>query len=216
MRNYSSRKNKWAGMAELIIQLFCVIAFLHSCHHTISDDKQKENKIIVIDIQPFSGITEQDANYVFTELKKIYPKVELNKTTDLPVTAYNATRKRYRADSIINYLGKHTAEGHVTIGLTNKDVSTTKGGVRDWGVMGLGFCPGSACIASLYRLSKEETDLQLFKVAIHELGHTQGLAHCTVTTCFMRDAEGRNLTGEEKEFCSSCETCLIAKGWKFK
>ena len=33
-------------------------------------------------------------------------------------------------------------------------------------------------------------------------------------TCFMRDAESHDPTGEEKEFCKRCKSFLIEKGWK--
>ena len=94
-------------------------------------------------------------------------------------------------------------------------ISTTKNEIKDFGVMGLGFRPGNACVASSFRLSKQNKLDQLFKVAIHELGHTQGLPHCEVKTCFMRDAEGKNQTNDEKEFCSSCKIKLEKKGWVF-
>ena len=172
--------------------------------------------IITIDIQPFADISKEDVQYVFNELKKNYPHIELNKAINLPQLAYYPTRNRYRADSLINYLSKITPDGHVTIGLTTKDISTTKDTIVDWGVMGLGFCPGNACMVSTFRLSKDQQLMQLFKVAIHELGHTQGLPHCSVKTCFMRDAEGHNTTNEEVEFCEKCKTFLVTKGWKFK
>jgi archaemetzincin len=170
---------------------------------------------VTITIQPFNDLSPENTNYVFTELKKIYPKVELNKAIPLPSSAWYAPRKRYRADSLINYLDRKTTAGHVTIGMTSKDISTTKDQYKDWGVMGLGFCPGKACVTSTFRLSKTDLKNQLFKVAIHELGHTQGLDHCEVKTCFMRDAEGGNPTGEEKEFCPKCKQVLINKGWKY-
>jgi archaemetzincin len=33
-------------------------------------------------------------------------------------------------------------------------------------------------------------------------------------TCFMRDAEGGNPLNEEKEFCSTCKSFLVKKGWR--
>ena len=99
-----------------------------------------------------------------------------------------------------------------TIGLTNKDISTTKGKFKDWGVMGLGFCPGKACVVSTFRLSKKETLDQLYKISVHELGHTHGLPHCTTKTCFMRDAEGKNPLKEETNFCPKCKLFLQTKG----
>ena len=79
--------------------------------------------------------------------------------------------------------------------------------------MGLGLCPGNACIASSFRLSKTENMRQLFVISIHELGHTQGLSHCLLKTCFMRDAEGKNPTNEETEFCPKCKNYLVKRGW---
>jgi archaemetzincin len=172
---------------------------------------------ITIIIQPFMDMDNQwkHVQYVYDELKKIYPKVRLNKSHSLPAFAYYKPRHRYKADSLIKEL-QPLFENEVVIGLTSKDISTTKDQYSDWGVMGLGLCPGKACVASTFRLSKTETSLQLFKVAIHELGHTQGLPHCEVKTCFMRDAEGGNPTNGEKEFCPKCKKVLEPKGWKFK
>lgn len=81
--------------------------------------------------------------------------------------------------------------------------------------MGFGFCPDKACIASTCRLNKTTTASQLFKVAIHELGHTQGLKHCTVKYCFMQDAKGGNSTKVETDFCPNCKAVFMAKGWVF-
>ena len=167
-------------------------------------------------IQPFSDISNMEKEYLLTELRKLYLNVELKTSINLPHLAYYPKRNRYRADSLINYLSTHTADGNITIGITAKDISTSKGSIADWGVMGLGFCPGKACVVSTFRLAKDQKLMQLFKVSIHELGHTLGLPHCSVKTCFMRDAEGRNPTNEEKEFCTKCKAFLITKGWQFR
>lgn len=187
-----------------------IILFFYSCQ----SKKFIPQNDFLINIQPFENISAQEVNYVYTEIKKIYPHIRINKSIALPKTAFYLPRNRYRADSVIKYLSSITPNGQVTIGLTNKDISTTKENIYDWGVMGLGYCPGKACISSTFRLSKNEKLMQLFKVSIHELGHTQGLQHCEVKACFMRDAEGRNPTNEEKEFCWKCKKFLIGKGWK--
>ena len=130
--------------------------------------------------------------------------------------AYYPVRNRYRADSLIRYLSQSDSRDTILIGITNKDISTSKNQIRDWGVMGLGYRPGDACVISTYRLSKADLDSQLYKVAIHELGHTQGLSHCKDKTCFMRDADGGNPLGEEKDFCPDCKSTLRSKGWWLK
>ena len=146
---------------------------------------------------------------------KVYPYVTLLKPIELPSSAFYKARNRYRADSIIAQLQRKSTKETVILALTGKDISTTKKGVGDWGIMGLGFRPGNACVASDFRLSGKEKLMQFFKVSIHEIGHTQGLPHCPVKTCFMRDAEGRNPTNEEVDFCPKCKEVLIGKGFSF-
>ncbi|MCU0323504.1 MAG: matrixin family metalloprotease [Chitinophagaceae bacterium] len=195
-------------MFKTLLFLFFLIV---ACNNPSSIKKQQIN--ITISIQPFEDVGDEAIKYVQASLKKYYPYVEVKKNIPLPNQAYYAARKRYRADSLIRFLAKQTPKGFVTIGLTTEDISTTKNSLPDWGVMGLGYQPGLACIASTYRLSKTERKVQLFKVAIHELGHTQGLVHCAEKFCYMRDAKGKNPTNEETQFCTSCSTKLKEKGW---
>ncbi|WP_261511219.1 matrixin family metalloprotease [Chryseobacterium paludis] len=170
---------------------------------------------MIILVQPFKDLNPESVKFVTNEIKKIYPKIKVLEPLDLPKNAYYNDRRRYKADSIIKFLSEKTKEGFVTIGLTSKDISTTKGKVSDFGIMGLGYRPGKACVASNFRLNKEKNDEQLFKIAIHEIGHTQGLKHCPEKKCFMRSAEGKNPTDEEIDFCPKCKTFLKNKNWKF-
>jgi len=201
-----------------LISCFIILLFFYFCEsspQTLSSVSNTcvSNNYIIVDIQPFEDLPDSTFNYINNELKKISSDIEVKKAIPFPKSALNYNKTRYRADSLISYLSDNTPAGHVTIGLTTKDISTTKGRIKDWGVMGLGYCPGNACIASTYRLNKEKVLEQFFKVAIHELGHTQGLPHCPVKTCFMRDAEGKNHTDEEIEFCSECRQQLLKTGW---
>jgi archaemetzincin len=176
----------------------------------------EHNLPVTIDIQPFEDATKEQVDYVCKAIQKIYPKVELKKSIAIPTLAYYKPRNRYRADSLVSFLNRRALPGHVIMALTNKDISWTKGAVKDYGIMGLGLCPGNSCVASSYRLSKTNALDQLYKIAIHELGHTQGLKHCPVEHCFMRDAKGKNHTNELSEFCSSCKHHLIEQGWALK
>jgi archaemetzincin len=170
----------------------------------------------VIVIQPFNGFPAYLTQMVSVELKKMYKgTVIVRKSIPFPKNTLNYTKVRYRADSLIRHLSRVTPKGQLTIGLTNKDISTTKGEYPDWGIMGLGYCPGKSCIASTYRLKAGNLGEKLFKVAIHELGHTQGLPHCPVKTCLMRDAQGKDHLNEEKEFCPKCKRVLVKAGWSF-
>jgi archaemetzincin len=146
-------------------------------------------------------------------LKKLNLKTILKSAIPLPAKAYYQPRGRYRADSLISYLDNFGSADTVIIGLTNNDISTRNVNITDWGVMGLGFQPGNACVVSTYRLNKTKLAAQLRKLALHELGHTEGLAHCPVKCCFMRDAKGGNHLDEETAFCASCAKFLKSKGW---
>jgi len=170
------------------------------------------NRVIII--QPFTGISPSLVAMFYKKVKEVNPNTILKKSTSLPSSAYYAQRNRYRADTIIHYLNHYASADTVIIGLTSKDISTTKGNIPDWGIMGLGFQPGNACVVSTFRLSKANLNSQLYKVALHELGHTDGLSHCPNKTCFMRDAEGGNHLDEETGFCPSCTKYLKNKGWK--
>jgi archaemetzincin len=172
------------------------------------------NRVFVI--QPFTDLPALQAKEIYEKLKEINPKTILRKAIALPANSFYPQRNRYRADSIINYLNRFGKADTVIIGLTSKDISTTKGNTADWGVMGLGFQPGNACVISTFRLPKAEISGQFYKIAFHELGHTQGLPHCKNKTCFMRDAEGGNHLDEETEFCQSCKSFLKSKGWQLK
>lgn len=193
-----------------MLVIFCFIQ-LDSCQNYHSPKRS-----IVICIQPFENFSTKLSDSIFRQIKQINPNTILKKQIPLMELAYYKPRDRYRADSIINFLKKVAGTDTIIIGLTNKDISTNKNNIQDWGVMGLSYCPGKTCVVSTYRLSKINLEQQFYKIAIHELGHTQGLPHCKNKNCYMRDAEGKNPTDEEKDFCSSCKSFLKRKGWILK
>jgi len=205
-----------------LISIPTIWLLILSCSHQQPETKAKENsesldkkEKLTIFIQPYNDLSNSSVAFVAAELKKIYSgKIIINPSIPLPKAALNNTKTRYRADSLIKFLSRNTKEGYLTIGLTGKDISTTKDNYPDWGIMGLGYCPGRSCVASTFRLKGENKQEKLFKVAIHELGHTQGLEHCPEKTCLMRDAEGKDRLNEEKEFCQRCKPVLIKAGWE--
>ena len=202
-------------MKNLAKIIFCFILFLliFSCEKS-KDNAVKNGEEITILIQPFEDVKPKQLAEISENIRKIYPKIKILEPIDFPKNTFYQPRNRYRADSIIKYLRTKTPNNCVTLALTNKDISVTKGKVADFGVMGLGYRPGNACVASTFRLNTENKSEQFYKVAIHELGHTQGLKHCPDKTCFMRDAEGKNPTNEEKDFCQNCKKVLRSKHWK--
>ncbi|WP_289662414.1 Zn-dependent protease [Flavobacterium panacagri] len=165
-------------------------------------------------IQPLGNFEIKQSQKVFTEIKTINPNVVLRQNIDFPEKSFYKLRNRYRADSIIKNLKNSIGSDSVIVGLSHFDISTTKNNIKDWGVMGLGYMPGKACVVSDFRLSKIHRNSQFYKLVLHELGHRAGLPHCKIKTCLMRDAEGGNPLNEEKDFCKSCKSFLKNKGWQ--
>jgi len=196
-----------------IVFCFTLFSLIFSCEKS-KDNAVKNGEEITILIQPFEDVKPKQLAEISENIRKIYPKIKILEPVDFPKNAFYQPRNRYRADSIIKYLRTKTPNNCVTLALTNKDISVTKGKVADFGVMGLGYRPGNACVASSFRLNTKNKNEQFYKIAIHELGHTQGLKHCPDKTCFMRDAEGKNPTNEEKDFCQNCKKVLRSKHWK--
>ena len=108
---------------------------------------------------------------------------------------------------------------HHILGLTTKDISTTKkdalGNTRkpekkykDWGVFGLGYCPGGSCIVSTYRFKNNTLKFvdRFKKICVHEIGHNLGLKHCPNESCVMRDAAESIKTIDlvELNLCDAC------------
>ncbi len=161
----------------------------------------KKEKIILLAFLNNSNSTLQ--SYLSKEVSTFYRcKVEINTTLNLPKEAYYHPRNRYKADSLLEFL--KAIEGYdKIIGLTDKDISTTKGNIPDHGVFGLGYCPGKSCVASNYRLGK--SNIKYLTVILHEIGHTYGLPHCPNTECLMTDAKGKMIKTRIKPYM--CDIC---------
>ena len=188
-----------------------LMACLPGCReHT---GKPENTPGVVITIQPFRDLPAAELDVLTRYLRACCDEVKVLKPVPLPASAYYRPRGRYRAEKLLQFLNERTPPGSLTIVLTSKEISTNKGSNPDYGIMGLGLCPGRACVVSGFRLKGQNRLEKFFKVAIHELGHTQGLPHCPGKTCLMRDAEGKDYLNEETGFCARCRAVLTRKGW---
>lgn len=118
----------------------------------------------------------------------------------LPKSAWYAPRKRFRADIILDHLPTLIPDEPAStriLAMTQKDISTTNGKFKDWGIFGLGNMPGQAAVVSSFRLKRKAKGAKhlrrrIVNTTIHEVGHMLGLAHCTEhdARCPMQDAQG--------------------------
>lgn len=205
---------------KLILQFKCFALFMSLFATACNQNENKKLRIFskneiqkTIVIQPYLKFSKIAINNLAQQLKTFNKNIIIRKNIDFPDSAYYQPRNRYRADIIIKDLKQHIGNDSIIVGITDKDISVTKDGIYDWGVMGLGYRPGKSCVVSTFRLNKKNIEQQFYKVVLHELGHTEGLPHCPVSSCLMRDAEGKNPLDDEKDFCKDCKQFLINKHW---
>ncbi len=176
-----------------------------------------------VGIQPYGTFSKKHAALMAEVIDSFYGiKTVILPHKELDKQAYVTIKSpRYRADSIIRMQQRNLPDSlDFIIGLTVKDISTTKrkdnGKVMepvskytDWGVMGLGFCPGNSSIVSTFRLHHKNPKIQLErlkKVTVHEFGHNLGLPHCKNKRCIMTDAV-ESIATIDNENLSLCKDC---------
>ena len=166
-----------------------------------------------IDLQPLGDFTQKEANQLKEELEKhlvpIYPsEIEVLPKKDIPASCLYKPRNRYWAGKILGFLKQQNqGSDFVTIGLTHRDISTSIHGQYNYGIMGLSFRPGDACVVSTFRLKRKD---DLWKVTIHEFLHSRGLPHCKKDDlkCLMQDAHGKNTFYMKNGLCQDCQNSL--------
>ena len=175
----------------------------------------------IIALQPLGNVPSAEIDSVRRIVVSSYPnaKVSVLPQRALPASAWFPARSRWRAEKLIASLVVWKPAGFDRIaGITEQDISTTKGTYADWGIFGYGQIGGDACVISAFRLGKGTNAAgrarRLAWTVTHELGHTFGLEHCPVPGCLMEDAAGKAATLDRSSgrFCPRCKAYLMRKG----
>jgi archaemetzincin len=143
---------------------------------------------------------------------RVNAKVEIAAKEELPADAFYKPRKRWRADTLLTFLDSKSAGAWRVVGVTNAEISTTKGSIIDWGIAGLGSIGGPSCVVTAYLYKKysrgKERMIHRFAdCAVHELGHTLGMPHCETPGCVMADAKGNAIKSADESSGDYCEPC---------
>jgi len=156
-------------------------------------------------------------NRIQENLNMIFPKTTcalISETMPIPSEAFNNARKQYRSDIILSrvhsYADKDKALDRV-LGTVNVDIFVPELNF----VFGEAECPGKAALISLWRLRPEfygeAPNMELFleritKEAVHELGHSLGLRHCSNPFCVMYFSNSIFETDRKQSlFCNKCD-----------
>ncbi len=153
---------------------------------------------------------------ILENLRTVFEETEftvLSEEISIPKNAYDEESKQYRSDLILRTL-RERVEAEKTfdrlLGIVDVDIFVP--GMNF--VFGQGDHPGSAGLISLARLRPEffgqKPNAELFlervsKEAVHELGHTLGLGHCSNPFCVMYFSNSVFETDRKQGlFCSKC------------
>jgi archaemetzincin len=128
-----------------------------------------------------------------------------------PAFAWDATRKQYSSSAILAYWGEHRPSQHARVlAVTGVDIFIPMLTF----LFGQAQLDGTLALISLARLRPESYgpfhDPELLlnrarKEALHELGHTLGLTHCSLKSCVMSLATTIHQVDEKNtRYCPEC------------
>lgn len=131
----------------------------------------------------------------------------------LPEESYNSSRRQHYSTRILEKVSEKasaTSKDKV-LGVTSADLYVPRLNF----VFGEAYCPGNVAVISINRLRPEfydkpqDTGLLLsrtLKEAVHELGHTFGLKHCSTSNCVMYFSN--SIVDTDAKGVTLCDRCL--------
>lgn len=188
-------------MKNIIIPLFFALISI-----------QRSNPSKIIYIQPLGYVDTMTVKIIKKEVESFYGfKCEVRKEIKLTDDILATSKKRYEANKILT---KYKSSENILL-ITEKDIAyhDKNRNVKEWGIIGLGYRPGTVCIVSTYRIKRNVSDYiftdRLRKVSLHEIGHNLGIDHCDKDPhCLMNDANGtvRKIDKEKIYLCKYCRS----------
>jgi archaemetzincin len=155
-------------------------------------------------------------NRVQEDLAHAFPRTScslITETFSVPEEAFDDKRRQYRSGIVLSKIHNYAENQRLLdriLGIVDADIFVMPLNF----VFGEAQCPGKAALVSIYRLRPEfygkraSTELlaeRSTKEAVHELGHTLGLGHCSNPFCVMYFSNSIFETDRKQGlFCGKC------------
>lgn len=191
-------------------------------------DKVENSEGSCLRVYNMGGVPQKDVDRLVRRLKLVYPNTVYAGELSLVENAYiandNKGKNRYWFSKLLPYMkNREDVKKNIALVLVNAEVCnwTRKGSHANLGISALG---GHISFVSYQRLKVNglNTDDDIFKVAIHELGHSVARlvasrkdlrGHCPDDACLMRDARNGYPYRDVNSFCANCSKEMQAKGF---
>jgi len=191
-------------------------------------DKVENNEGSCLRVYNMGGVPQKDVNRLVRRLKSVYPNTvdtgELSLVENACIANDNKGKNRYWFSKLLPYIKNRVGiRKNIALVLVNAEVCnwTRNGSHANLGISVLG---GHISFVSYQRLKVNglNTDDDIFKVAIHELGHSVARlvanrkdlrGHCPDNACLMRDACNGYPYRDVDSFGENCSREMQAKGF---
>lgn len=166
------------------------------------------DRCLRLTLLPCGLVEREDLNQLVSALSENGMQVTMARERPTPLGAFNSQRRQYRADDFLVIARKQSGERVLVV--TNCDLYADDLNF----VFGLAESFGRCAVISLFRLrigvTEQEFRRRVMKEAVHEIGHTFGLAHCAKPSCVMFFSN--SLVDTDRKETNWCEAC--EKGFK--
>lgn len=194
-------------------------------------DKVENSEGACLRVYNMGGVPQKDVDRLVRRLKLVYPNTVYAGDLAFVKNAYiandNKGKSRYWFSKLLPYMkNKIDVRKNIALVLVNAEVCNwTKNGSH--ANLGISVIGGHIAFVSYQRLKVNglNTDNDIFKVAIHELGHSVARLvasrkdlrnHCPNKACLMRDACNGYPYRRIDSFCERCSKEMRAKGFNLK
>jgi archaemetzincin len=170
-----------------------------------------------IGVLPIGQVDEATLLRICEGLTKTFPDTicaVVDANTPLQQETFDENRRQHQAHKILSEVQSYAAQNpdlNRVLGVVDADIFVPEMNF----VFGEAACPGKAALISLWRLRPEfygdAPNTKLFleravKEAVHEVGHTLGLRHCSRPSCVMHFSNSIADTDiKQSVFCDRCD-----------